>query len=806
MQLTLRGWLKAFSSCKGAAIHAAFLSFLLFAPMAFAQQDSIQQVSTQQDSIPQDSTMRDSIPQDSISQDFVLQDSLPFDDASKIPVAVEEPSVESKPVKNVLYLGGGNKSPWFHLGVLYAVEEFGIPVDSVVATSWGAWIGALWAKGMSPDAIQRVMLDSAIAPYVGRNLSGENSVKDFQENNDPEEWPISEDGIPSLRKRFSVTQSANGLIQNWKPLARDSIKVPRSLAKLRFQESLYRQPVQYVRPFSLQACDDKASSELRTASVEQIIRSLPLWNSDGDVSIKQTSGELCPFYALPAEDRTDELSIIVVAEPLRNSEEGSARDRLIRRLESGYLSNQPGIIIRPHAISDTSRNAWIQAGFSAMEQRRTSHPALASRKVDYNLNRKPAARSWFRFSITLDSLRSSIHSAVRSYWDDLDTGIAGPRNFANRIQENPAYDSLHFFMGPGGDLVLETVSHPMVDVAAGGFGSNVIGPNAYAEGTLRYVDHVELQLTLAGFWGGTSYGITPRIDVTKLLGLGWGVSLAFDYLRLQPLKSFKNSLAWNLRFDHEDRMDLNLAMYYELDSHQKVFAEFLFGRRTHALDTLHYRKGEVNTYPVSPMLRYNYEKTENSGWFAKEGLGVDFMAGLESIGYQFDILDLIPIYWKILFDGRFAYSPNPYLSLSVGAAGGIERYHEDGFGYVSPRSFECAPLDLVYRLHARATPWSMEWYNPELSSHEYGLLRASGGVHGRYLGAWIFAAYYHDFEDSPLAKLGVDKLVFEPAIRFAYKSVVLYGGMNKIVDGDSFKTLKNISDYNYFIRVGNYSF
>ena len=38
-------------------------------------------------------------------------------------------------LKTVLYLGGGERSPWFQLGVFYAIEEYGIPVDSVVATS-----------------------------------------------------------------------------------------------------------------------------------------------------------------------------------------------------------------------------------------------------------------------------------------------------------------------------------------------------------------------------------------------------------------------------------------------------------------------------------------------------------------------------------------------------------------------------------------------------------------------------------------------------------------------------------------------
>ena len=78
-------------------------------------------------------------------------------------------SLQAKKTKTVLYLGGGERSPWFHLGVLYALEEYKIPVDSIVATSWGAWMGALWSLGVSIDDIQRLMLDSYIADYLGVN-------------------------------------------------------------------------------------------------------------------------------------------------------------------------------------------------------------------------------------------------------------------------------------------------------------------------------------------------------------------------------------------------------------------------------------------------------------------------------------------------------------------------------------------------------------------------------------------------------------------------------------------------------------
>jgi len=702
------------------------------------------------------------------------------------------------PQKTVLYLSGGERSPWFHLGVLYAIEEFKIPVDSIVATSWGAWIGALWSRGVSPDEIQRIMLDSDISPYVGKNLIDEQERAHSG-------IPLSEEGLPSLRRRYSLARSTDGEM-DWyqRNLLPDSMDLKKNLARLRFQETLYRLPIATLIPFALMGCNEGAASELREASVEQIINSLPLWKSGSENTIGMASGELCPFFALPAEDNPNELSIVVVASPLRNPPQGDVKNQLLQKMASAHLTNQPGLIVRAHAIADTSRKAWIQAGFSAMEQRRTSYSELSSRKVDYRSRRVWSSKPWFRFNPALDNLSPAVHGAVKSYWADADTGMAGPRNFLNRVQKNPSYDSLKLSMAYNGDLMVESAVHPTFDFAVGGFGSNAIGPMAHGEASLNFVDHVELNLKLAGFLGEYSYGFLPRMEVSKLWGLPWGISLGYNYLKLQAMPSFRNDLDMDIRFEYEKRQDLNLNMYYDVDERQRVSAEFLFGERVFTLDSVYFGYGEIATYPVSPALRYSYSNASEKGWFSTDGVDLNVVLGMESIGFNAGIIDLIPIYWKILLDAQYAVSPKPWLSFSVGAAGGMERYHEDGYGYVYPKSFEFAPLDLAYRLHAQATPWSTEWYDPELSSHEYGMIRFSGSAHFGYLGAWLFGAYYHDFEDSPLATLGHNRFVFEPALRFSYKSLKLYMGMNKVVDrlGD----LTKLSSYNYFIRVGEYSF
>ena len=101
-----------------------------------------------------------------------------------------------------------------------------------------------------------------------------------------------------------------------------------------------------------------------------------------------------------------------------------------------------------------------------------------------------------------------------------------------------------------------------------------------------------------------------------------------------------------------------------------------------------------------------------------------------------------------------------------------------------------------YRLHVAATPWSGDWLDPELSTHGYAMIRLNGGVHRNGFGAWLSFAYVHDFEDKSTARLNSNKFVFEPALRYKYRSFTVYAGLNRVVDTETFGDLKRFKDYN----------
>lgn len=717
------------------------------------------------------------------------------DSAMEKPVASKSetpaPDTLRKPLKSVLYLSGGEHSVWFHLGVLYAIESYSIPVDSVVGTSWGALVGYLWAKGMPLDDIQRILLNPYVADFVGHN--------EFENLYAPKEvprgLPVSLDGFPSVRQRFTLSADSNGsLHRHSKSLDVDSAWVKSRLARLYLQQFIYGEPRGTAIPFAVSGADGKLEQ-----GPESVFKTLPFLENEN-------SGELDPYVAVPLEDNIEELAVISVAVPHSNANynpEVSPWQRHLSERELDNLSTQPGVVIQAHTILDTLYTSWIQAGFSSFERRLGELSPIRSRSVNYAAQKKTVS-TLPKVNPVYDSVSAEFQAPMKTYWNDSDSGMVAAGNFATALLSQPAYDSVKFEMLPNGETVVSAAVKPTFDVFAGGFGSNAIGPNVYAGVSLAYVDQMEFNMTLPGFWGGESYGFMPELQVSHLWNKSWSFLVGYDYMVLRPLKSFANETPESERIFSEKRNDLKLSVGYRLDELQQLSLNFLFGNRTFELSKKYYEKHDFETFPVSPSLSYELASGEKDRWFSAEGYSLTASAAMQSIGFEFGLSNVIPIYWMVSADARYSMSPTDFFTVTVGASAGIDFYHEEGYGYVYPESFDYQVLDNCFRQHVKATPWSTEWYNPDLSSHNYALFRANAGLHYGWVGAWLFGAYVLDFEENSTAVLDKNKIVVEPALRLGYKSISIYAGLSRIVDSHTMDDLKDFKDYQYFIRIGNY--
>lgn len=71
-------------------------------------------------------------------------------------------------------LSGGGAKGVAHIGILKALEEYGIPIDYVAGTSMGAIVGGLYSIGYSPAALDSIMRVQDWVALLGDRLSREN--------------------------------------------------------------------------------------------------------------------------------------------------------------------------------------------------------------------------------------------------------------------------------------------------------------------------------------------------------------------------------------------------------------------------------------------------------------------------------------------------------------------------------------------------------------------------------------------------------------------------------------------------------
>ncbi len=67
-------------------------------------------------------------------------------------------------------MSGGGAKGLYHIGVLEALEEYGIPIDCVAGTSMGSIIAAMYAAGYSPVEMRRIVASGAVKEWVSGRL------------------------------------------------------------------------------------------------------------------------------------------------------------------------------------------------------------------------------------------------------------------------------------------------------------------------------------------------------------------------------------------------------------------------------------------------------------------------------------------------------------------------------------------------------------------------------------------------------------------------------------------------------------
>ncbi len=90
-----------------------------------------------------------------------------------------------------MVLSGGGSSAIAHVGFLKALEENNIPIDFITGSSMGAFIGAMYASGYTPQEIEDFITSSDFEKVAYGELDDEFSFFFKQRSLDPAFFGIS---------------------------------------------------------------------------------------------------------------------------------------------------------------------------------------------------------------------------------------------------------------------------------------------------------------------------------------------------------------------------------------------------------------------------------------------------------------------------------------------------------------------------------------------------------------------------------------------------------------------------------------
>ncbi len=682
--------------------------------------------------------------------------------------------------KTVLYLGGGSRSPWYSLGVLYAIRDYRISVDSIAGTSWGAFVGSLWASGLELDEIQRILTDTLFVSQVLPQTPQEK----------PLDLPIAFSGEPALAFRFSFFGDSSGRARlKPKSLEPDVAFLKQSLFRLRLQEALTRTDSTLI-PFSALSC----KAGLLVAS--SVMDAIPL---------SSASGEKCPSFF---PDDSTAFSIYVMAYPVR--EDGFEEEPLavsgfqnaLAFIRARKDSERRIVTVRPHSLSKSSPLEWMQAGYSDMERKLGELSSIVARKGE-PFGPSDSILPRFKIDPSFERIPSIYYSDISSRWNFSDTGIDAPSNFLKRIAESPFYDSVQIGMDSAGLAQVSATATSILEIRLGGFGSNLTGPLAYAGVDFRFVNQFEYALSVDGFVGEHSYAVRPGFLMRGLFAYRGEFSVWGNIARKRPLLGYFAASTRNLRIRELRENDAEMRFAWK-DSLADFSLDVLIGKSEFRT----FRETEsffVNTlYPKISFVR-NREGFEE--WFGDKGYRISGSLGFRSVNLTDGTGDA-PLYLALTLDAQKLFAPTRFISFGLGALAGIHVRRESGKGYVYPDPLATwsggtiRAVDLWYRMHPALSPWSESFNFLETATHHYAAARASLGLHGRLFGAWLFASYMRDFEENPFVDLDANRLLLEPTLRLAYRTIDLRLGLHRLVSLDDFSKLKDLKDFSVFFQVG----
>ena len=664
----------------------------------------------------------------------------------------------------VIYMNGDYSSIEYHFGVLSEIERFQIPIDTVVGSQWGAFVGALWSAGWSSAQIRELIKSWDSLPKAEQ----QQKVALWQR-----EWLIKhkEDGSPFL---VDLTES--------KPY------FGQVFFDLRVQESLWRSDIGSKIPFR-----------------------------------KIDSLENYPFP--PVANREQEALVRIFSNPIAlRDTNGSAAQRYQQKL---WREDSTLIILRPHSKPnpDSLFEAGIQAvqaRRSSLAQMFTETPASKGA-----INRAPTGTAppppRFLYLPVFDSIPAEIQGHLKSFWNPSDTGILGVRNFLKNLQEDGSYREVNLVLDTGSLLQINSESNPQLSLSLIGFGGTLFGANIAANTNFRFVNQFGYNLNLMAFYGQGKRGVEPNLRFEQFFMESGDFFAKAKFYEYEPISFFQRSIhnietrllkengAVIVLGVEKDRLQIAV----ELDRRDitsgasgiPIYDKSSFDDDEEEPEPIGFYYESVGVSSMFPYAKWLWQSEGYNRWFAKKGFMAQLTGGFKAVSVH-SIDQEAPLYVSSQGILSITKPLTEYVSISAGTEFGANFRRTDRGDFVLPN--ELYGLDFFspdpavgnrYRFAMGMGSYMGEWQTPDNSSHLYGLVHAGFSIQWQGSGIFLAGGFAKDGEPNPWSEMGAKRFFAEPKIRIKMQTFDFVLGCNRIYSTMDYLNITKKGENRIFLNL-----
>lgn len=736
-----------------------------------------------------------------------------------------------------LFLGGGEGSPWFELGVIESIERYGVPIARVVGAGWGAWIGAVWSEGYSVKQIREWLqqadsLDPALFSKKMRN-NPNSTQQQFLAS-----WVANSD-FPALDFRFSRSldsgQQTRIVFAPEKNLNRSGRSV---LSRLILQQPLLEvshstQTLVERLSWQVVLCNERVAKFQVTSPKPQAESIMISTGLSSDDVLKPA--DLCgiPDSKFFEQNWPKERWMMVLSWPERDP---NIQSPMFQK-ELNFLSldtSSIAVMVRPHAISQDSSDVpsvWSRMGTESMRARLGDLKGLALTERSW-ANRGRANGQLGTVQPAFDNVSPELQNHLSSYWEGKENWQDETVHFMDGVNQGQMYDSVNVVLQTqsasdledGRNLTIPVLGiqarqTPELSVRVGGFGSSIVGPLFAGSMRLRFVQQFEYDLKVSGNFGAWQKTLIPELLFSRI----HGGDIAF-YANVEVQEQKNGTLLQALRkylpeqdgwITQENRMDANLQVHWMPDSWWILRSGVKIGQSDFVTPYTEYlmqvtKRPETFATVNSMDLFATWQLTQNQApfYFENDQNRLQTQVGFRSLLIKTSGESSAPLFSRAQAKASTAFPMHPNATLGVNGSFGVEgRSGPDGWeypdslviviGYPSDPSIEDR-----YKMKVAATPFSSLLPIPQLNSFHYTQLGASFGFHRNGNGFWLFASWLRDYSTKNPFDLPASRVSIEPLFRFHYQSVEVLAGLHRTMASSELAEFANSKDWLAIFQVG----